>query len=72
MTSFSKHLYDCLENPKSSKWGVVLQSLIIFMIVLNIIGMSLDTVEEIRLSHGELLDTIELITVTFFTIELLL
>lgn len=72
MTSVSKYLYDCLENPQNSKWGIATQSIIIFMIILNIVGMSLDTVAELHNTYGDWLDIIEVGTVTFFTFELLL
>ena len=72
MTSISKYLYECLENPRKSKWGVITQSIIIFMIILNIVGMSLDTVEELHTEYANLFDFIEFGTVTFFTLELLI
>lgn len=72
MTSVSKYLYECLENPQNSKWGIATQSIIIFMIILNIVGMSLDTVAELHNTYSDWFDFIEVGTVTFFTFELLL
>jgi hypothetical protein len=72
VTSISQYLYDCLENPQNSKWGIATQSIIIFMIILNIVGMSLDTVAELLNTYGDWFDIIEVGTVTFFTFELLL
>ncbi len=72
MTSISQYLYDCLENPQNSRWGIATQSIIIFMITLNIVGMSLDTVAELHNTYRDWFDFIEVGTVTFFTFELLL
>jgi len=70
--SVSKYLYECLENPQNTKWGVATQSIIIFVIILNIVGMSLDTVAELHNTYGNLFDFIEFGTVSFFTFELFL
>lgn len=72
MTSVSKYFYDCLENQQDSKWNIVIQSIIIFMIILNIVGMSLDTVADFHNRYGDWFDFIELGTVSFFTFELFL
>lgn len=72
MTSISKYLYECLENPQNSQWGIATQSIIIFMIILNIVGMSLDTVTELHNAYANWFDFIELGTVSFFTFELFL
>lgn len=72
MTSVSKYLYDCLENQKDSKLGIVIQSIIIFMIILNIVGISLNTVAELHNTYGNWFEYIESSTVAFFTFELFL
>jgi hypothetical protein len=45
MKSIVENLYEYLETPKKSGWGFAIQSIIFLMIILNIIGMSLDTVK---------------------------
>ncbi|MDO9304122.1 MAG: ion transporter [Sulfuricurvum sp.] len=72
MNSIIKDLYSCLENPKDSRWGITIQSIIFFMIILNIVGMSLDTVSELHRAYSTWFDFIEIFTVTFFTLELIL
>ena len=72
MNSTIKDLYECLENPKDSRWGIVTQSIIFFMIILNIVAMSLDTVGELHSAYVTWFDFIEIFTVTFFTFELIL
>lgn len=67
-----KELYSCLENPKDSTLGLATQSIIFSMIILNIVGMSLDTVAELHKAYGTWFDFIEIFTVTFFTLELIL
>lgn len=72
MKSIVENLYECLETPKKSRWGFVIQSVIFLMIILNIIGMSLDTVQELHNSYGIWFDFIEIFTISFFTFELML
>lgn len=72
MRFISVYLYEYLENPTNSKWGIITQSIIIFMIILNIVGMSLDTVPELHNAYGSWFDVIEFGTVIFFTLELFL
>jgi voltage-gated potassium channel len=72
MKSKVENLYELLENPKKTRWGFATQSVIFFMIVLNIVGMSLDTVEELHNAYGNWFNFIEIFTVGFFTLELIL
>lgn len=72
MKSIVENLYECLETPKKSRWGFTIQSIIFLMIILNIIGMSLDTVQELHNLYSTWFDFIEIFTVSFFTLELIL
>ncbi|MDD2829183.1 MAG: ion transporter [Sulfuricurvum sp.] len=72
MKSIVENLYECLETPKKLRWGTTIQFIIFLMIILNIIGMSLDTVQELHNSYYAWFDFIEIITVSFFMFELIL
>jgi len=64
----SKKLYDLLENVHS-KYYIRVNFLIYTLIFLNLIAVSLESVEEIRANYANLLAAIEHVTMFLFAIE---
>lgn len=71
MLSFRKHLFLALENRSHNKWGKRFGMFLFFLIILNVVLVSLETVEMFSPYH-QLFFWAEAVSVGFFTIEYLL
>lgn len=71
MNDLKKHLYTIFEHPTTHNYGVFVQALIFINIIISIVVMFLET-EKTLVEYANIFDTINTITIVFFTIEYIL
>ena len=66
------HLYDILEKRDSdSRWGIIVDSFLVVLILVNVLAVILESVGDIQESYGAFFFAFEVFSVTIFTVEYL-
>ena len=66
------HLYDILEKRDSdSRWGIIVDSFLVVLIVINVFAVILESVKEFHYEYGDYFFAFEVFSVAIFTAEYL-